>query len=358
MLVRGRAQSMRFAAAVGSAADVSRAGTWRSISRPWVPGSGRPGRWRSGLRGQLAGQFAGLKPAAAMLPAAVWRAAVALERPALAYLSRRLGCEPIVPAALRWLPAAVAAAIPPDGEGRRPVVPGDAVGALAYLFAGAGDSSAAAAVQLEAVDADGRRVPWGRDAVKRWSVPGSDFAGGARVFVAAPGRPACGAWLCEGPLDALAVAVRERVCGVPFIEGAAGDRRRRCGGLSAGGSYQKFLGRSPWRCRATAPAWRRGEYSSAASGGSAVRSGSSGPGSAVTGRMPCGSRWRKGGCNCGRPESGTGSIGGGVRRPVGRGQAHGFGGCRLRRSTVRARARPHRPGVTWWRRCRPASSRW
>ena len=162
-----------------------------------------------------------LEPAAAMLPAAVWRAAVALERPALAYLSRRLGCEPIVPAALRWLPAAVAAAIPPDGEGRRPVVPGDAVGALAYLFAGAGDSSAAAAVQLEAVDADGRRVPWGRDAVKRWSVPGSDFAGGARVFVAAPGRPACGAWLCEGPLDALAVAVRERVCGVPFIEGAA-----------------------------------------------------------------------------------------------------------------------------------------
>ena len=168
-----------------------------------------------------------LEPAAAMLPAAVWRAAVALERPALAYLSRRLGCEPIVPAALRWLPAAVAAAIPPDGEGRRPVVPGDAVGALAYLFAGAGDSSAAAAVQLEAVDADGRRVPWGRDAVKRWSVPGSDFAGGARVFVAAPGRPACGAWLCEGPLDALAVAVRERVCGVPFIEGAAVIQRRR-----------------------------------------------------------------------------------------------------------------------------------
>ena len=162
-----------------------------------------------------------LEPVPAVLPAAVWRAAVPLQQPAFRYLSRRLGCEPIVPAALRWLPAAAAARIRPDGEGRRPVVPSGAAGAVVYLFAGAGDGSAAAAVQLEAVDADGRRVPWGRDGVKRWSVPGSDFAGGGRVFVAAPGRPGCGAWVCEGPLDALAVAVRERACGVPFLDGAA-----------------------------------------------------------------------------------------------------------------------------------------
>ena len=160
-------------------------------------------------------------PVPAVLPAEVWRAAVALERgPGLEYLTGRLGCEPIVPAAVRWLPAAAAARIRPDGEGRRPAVPSGAVGALVYRFAAAGDA-AAAAVQLEAVDAGGRRVPWGVAGVKRWSAPGSDFAGGRRVFVAASGGAGCGAWLCEGPLDALAVAVRERACGVPFLGGAA-----------------------------------------------------------------------------------------------------------------------------------------
>ena len=181
-------------------------------AREWTAGAGalrspRPAR-RPARR---------LEPAPAVLPAAVWRAAVALKRPGLEYVARRLGCEPIVPAAVRWLPAAAAAAIPPDVEGRRPAVPGGAAGAVVYLFAGAGDSSVAAAVQLEAVDADGRRVPWGRDGVKRWSIPGSDFAGGGRVFVAAPGRPGCGAWVCEGPLDALAVAARVW----PFLDGAA-----------------------------------------------------------------------------------------------------------------------------------------
>ena len=165
------------------------------------------------------GRAAPARPPAAM-PAAVWRAAGVVEAAGLAYLRRRLGCDPVVPASVRWLSRSEAARVRPDGEGRRVVVPSKAVGGLVYRFAAPGDSGAAA-VQLEAVDAGGRRVPWGRGRVKRWSVPGSDFDGGACVFVAEPGRPGAGAWVCEGPMDALAVAVRERASGVPFLDGAA-----------------------------------------------------------------------------------------------------------------------------------------
>ena len=64
---------------------------------------------------------------------------------------------------------------------------------------------------------------WRRGA-KSWSVPGSDFGGGRRRFVARRGEPGRGVSLCGGPLDALAVAVQERVCRVQFLAGTAAVR--------------------------------------------------------------------------------------------------------------------------------------
>ena len=143
----------------------------------------------------------------------MWRAAErAAGTPGCAYLCARLGIsvfEP--PPSVRWLSAAVAASV----RGC-PRLPAGAAGALVYAFTAA----VGLAVQLEAVNVDAGRVLWRRGA-KRWSVPGSDFGGGRRRFVARRGEPGRGVWLCEGPLDALAVAVRERVCGVRFLAGAA-----------------------------------------------------------------------------------------------------------------------------------------
>ena len=153
------------------------------------------------------------------LPAAVWRASSArIPFTHLRYLRRRLGGVPALPAGLRWLSRSAAAGVPADPEGRRVVVPAGADGALGFLFAAPGDTRPGA-VQLEALSGHDR-VPWGRGGVKRWSVPGSRFDDGRRVFVAVTGRPGAGAWVCEGPMDALALALRERAS-VPFLEGAA-----------------------------------------------------------------------------------------------------------------------------------------
>ena len=58
------------------------------------------------------------------------------------------------------------------------------------------------ALQAEAVNADGARLPFAT-AGKRPSVRGSTFTHGARVFLARDGGP--GVALCESVLDALAV---------------------------------------------------------------------------------------------------------------------------------------------------------
>ena len=144
------------------------------------------------------------------LPARVWAATEPLpvDGPGVAYLVGR-GIWPAgepVPGTVRWLPAAAAARV-----GVRPRLPDLAAGALAYLYAGPGEAETWA-VQLEAVNGTGKRVAFGNGA-KRPAVKGSDFGGGRRVFRAAAGEamPSSGVWLCEGPVDALAVVHLERM---------------------------------------------------------------------------------------------------------------------------------------------------
>ena len=64
----------------------------------------------------------------------------------------------------------------------------------------------AGACQIEAVRDDGTRALFlGKDKVKRPSVAKSDFADGRRVFHARTGAAGAGVYICEGPLDALAL---------------------------------------------------------------------------------------------------------------------------------------------------------
>ena len=115
---------------------------------------------------------------AADLAAAVWRAGVEADgTPGAVYLAGR-GCWPGPVAALRWLPAVEAARI-----GLRPRLPDGAAGALLYRFAAPGEVDTAA-VQCEAVNEGGERMAFGGGVGKRPSVTGSDFDGGRRVFVA------------------------------------------------------------------------------------------------------------------------------------------------------------------------------
>ena len=119
----------------------------------------------------------------------------------------------------------------------RPRPPVGCAGVLAYVFLDAGEDRCDA-VQLEAVRADGRRLGFGRRGVMRVSAAGSLFAGGARVFEAAPGAQGVSrVALAEGPVSALAVPLRFpfeaedgwRVCGVA---GWAGFTPAACAGAA------------------------------------------------------------------------------------------------------------------------------
>ena len=91
--------------------------------------------------------------------------------------------------------------------GLQPSLPAGAAGAILYRFASADDGGTLHALQAEAVNAAGARLPFataGKRPSKRPSVPGSTFTHGARVFLARDGGP--GVALCESVLDALAVA--------------------------------------------------------------------------------------------------------------------------------------------------------
>ena len=150
------------------------------------------------------------------LPARAWRASKPVDgTPGVSYLTRR-GVWPAgerFPASVRWLPAESARRV-----GVRPQLPIGAAGCVVYRFGSPGEADTFAA-QLEAVNAHGERVPFGA-AGKRPSVAGSAFAGGRRVFVAAAGNMAAGCWLCEGPLDVLAVMHLARL-GAFDLAGAA-----------------------------------------------------------------------------------------------------------------------------------------
>ena len=133
-------------------------------------------------------------------PAQVWAAAGQTNgTPGAAYLASRglwLGEEH---PAVRWLPGDRA-----GWCGLVPQLPWGAAGCLVYLFRRREDTSAAKALQVEAVDVDGRRVQFAT-AGKRPSVGGSRFHAGARVFVARPVGATGRAVLCEGPIDGLAL---------------------------------------------------------------------------------------------------------------------------------------------------------
>ena len=149
-------------------------------------------------------------------PGAVWGATVPPEgTPGAVYLTGR-GCWPAgerFPPAVRWLTVDAARRVD-----CRPRLPHGAAGVIVYLFQAPGEADTYAA-QLEALDAHGNRIMLGA-AGKRPSVTGGDFARGRRVFVAAAGNTAAGCWLCEGPLDALAVMHLARL-GAFDLAGAA-----------------------------------------------------------------------------------------------------------------------------------------
>ena len=119
---------------------------------------------------------------------------------------------------VRWIPRNTARAVawrPTTGivremrHGCRPEIPSgqDIAGIIVYRFRAETDPpDAAAACQIEAIRNNGSRALFlGDRKVKRPSVANSDFADGARVFRARPGEPGAGLYICEGPLDALAL---------------------------------------------------------------------------------------------------------------------------------------------------------
>ena len=108
---------------------------------------------------------------------------------------------------LAWRPTT--GAVRQVRHGCRPRLPDEEIaGIIVYRFSAEDDPpDAAGACQIEAVRADGGRALFLEDRkVKRPSVASSDFADGARVFRARPGDPGAGLYICEGPLDALALS--------------------------------------------------------------------------------------------------------------------------------------------------------
>ena len=136
--------------------------------------------------------------------AAAWREAGSVAgTPGRVYLVDR-GVWPGPIAAVRWLPVDAARRLD-----IRPRLPAAAAGVLVYRYA-APDEGETLAVQIEAVDGEGHRRYFkgkGKRPVKRWSVADS-FDQGRRVFTARLGDSA-GVWLCEGPLDAMALLALE-----------------------------------------------------------------------------------------------------------------------------------------------------
>ena len=154
--------------------------------------------------------------------ARLWSAAGPVTRtPGAIYLAGRGVWPGVEHPAVRWLPASSASALR-----IYPQLPTNAAGCLAYAFLGSGEGEPGA-IQVEAVDGAGARLTsWrfrdGPRDEKRVSVSGSAFAYGRRRFVGrSPKAPLL--WICEGPLDALALALmlpEER--GVIGVSGTAG----------------------------------------------------------------------------------------------------------------------------------------
>ena len=136
--------------------------------------------------------------------AAAWREAGPVDgTPGRVYLVGR-GVWSGTIAAVRWLPRAAARRL-----NIRPSLPPGTAGVLVYRYA-APDEGETLAVQMEAVDGEGRPRDFcikGKRS-KRPAVTASEFDHGRRVFTACLGDSA-GVWLCEGPLDAMALLALE-----------------------------------------------------------------------------------------------------------------------------------------------------
>ena len=184
------------------------------------------------------------KPApTADVAAAILAAAVpADDTPARAYLAARGtwpadGAGPDLPAAVRWLPPEAVADLPTwpgrDGRPRRLTPPADvqpgavrslhgppapACGAVVYELARPGEPPDS--VTLEAVTADGRRLPWSADPKDTKRTYGSPTG---RVFEARS-VPGGALWLTESCCNALALAV----CGHGGLVRAVGGTSGYC----------------------------------------------------------------------------------------------------------------------------------
>ena len=156
----------------------------------------------------------------AELPAKIWDAARPINgSPGRRYLRRRIGSAADENPDIRWLPVKNARSVLCS-----PKLPPSVAGALVYRFRrhAEGEDDPAGACQLEAVDADARRVRFPKqNMVSRLSVYGSYFSLGERVFRAAVGIPPDGGcWICEGPLDAMALTALGRRGDIDLANGA------------------------------------------------------------------------------------------------------------------------------------------
>ena len=135
--------------------------------------------------------------------AAAWREAGPVDgTPGRVYLVGR-GVWSGTIAAVRWLPGAAARRL-----NIRPSLPPGTAGVLVYRYA-APDERETLAVQIEAVDGEGRqRYFKAKRPAKRPAAISSNFDQGRRVFTARRGE-STGVWLCEGPLDAMALLALE-----------------------------------------------------------------------------------------------------------------------------------------------------
>jgi len=142
----------------------------------------------------------------------LWRAATATDPGALrAYLTHR-GCwrpgDPL-PVPVRWIDRDAVTA-----WGWAPLFPAEAAGGMLVAFTDA--SGTVVAVQIEALTAAGRRTH------PRWRKARGRMAGAAfRIAGAGPLR------LCEGPIDALALAAAYR--GPVWAAGGSGNLQRLAG---------------------------------------------------------------------------------------------------------------------------------
>ena len=181
------------------------------------------------------------------LPSRLWQAAEDIRNtPGGVYLERRL----VLPAdrnhrEIRWIGQAAAKRLPwllktPDGvENRRgcvPETPREAAGLLVYRFRRPGDDpDGAGACQIEAITAGGGRVWFRRNNTKRPTVWTSVLENGTRLFAARIG-PGRGAWICEGPIDPLALLMLETLKDVDLhgasVLGAAGTGAVALNGLA------------------------------------------------------------------------------------------------------------------------------